>query len=180
MFATEEKMNRLLTLSDVLASHARLKPDAIGVRDSRREMSFSAWNNRASRLANGLLALGLRKGDRVAVLAFNCVEWMEIYAAMVDETDRHIGRLIDALEVKGLLDNTVVVFMSDNGAEGHSLDALFPKAVFPFLRLSSGNYPWSLTRKLFHRKSIRHLLVQAGIQYLDIRKDRHTSRFLFL
>ncbi len=75
-------MNRLLTLSDVLASHARLKPDAIGVRDSRREMSFSAWNNRASRLANGLLALGLRKGDRVAVLAFNCAEWMEIYAAM--------------------------------------------------------------------------------------------------
>ena len=69
-------MNRLLTLSDVLASHARLKPDAIGVRDSRREMSFSAWNNRASRLANGLLTLGLRKGDRVAVLAFNCAEWM--------------------------------------------------------------------------------------------------------
>ena len=56
---------------------------------------------------------------------------MEIYAAMVDETDRHIGRLINALEVKGLLDNTVIVFMSDNGAEGHSLDALFPEAVFP-------------------------------------------------
>jgi arylsulfatase A-like enzyme len=62
------------------------------------------------------------------------VRRMEIYAAMVDETDRHIGRLIDALEVKGLLDNTVVVFMSDNGAEGHSLDALFPEAVFPKAR----------------------------------------------
>lgn len=75
-------MNRLLTLSDALASHARLNPNAVGVRDSRREMSFSNWNARASKLANGLWALGLRKGDRVAVLAFNCAEWMEIYAAM--------------------------------------------------------------------------------------------------
>ena len=32
-------------------------------------------------LANALLGLGLRKGDRVAVLAYNCVEWAEIYAA---------------------------------------------------------------------------------------------------
>ena len=41
---------------------------------------------------------------------------MELYAAMVENLDGHIGRLLDYLQAKGLLENTVVVFMSDNGA----------------------------------------------------------------
>jgi acyl-CoA synthetase (AMP-forming)/AMP-acid ligase II len=44
-------------------------------------MTFREWNARSCRLANALLGLGLAKGDRVAVLAYNCVEWLEIYAA---------------------------------------------------------------------------------------------------
>jgi acyl-CoA synthetase (AMP-forming)/AMP-acid ligase II len=51
------------------------------VRDLERALSFARWNERACRLANALLGLGLQKGDRVAVLAYNCVEWAEIYAA---------------------------------------------------------------------------------------------------
>ncbi|HEX5847068.1 MAG TPA: AMP-binding protein, partial [Rhodoplanes sp.] len=39
-------------------------------------------NDRACRLANALIGLGLKKGDRVAVLAYNCLEWLEIYAAV--------------------------------------------------------------------------------------------------
>jgi acyl-CoA synthetase (AMP-forming)/AMP-acid ligase II len=38
-------------------------------------------NRRSCRLANALLGLGLAKGDRVAILAYNRVEWAEIYAA---------------------------------------------------------------------------------------------------
>ena len=43
---------------------------------------------------------------------------MEIYAAMVSNMDRQIGRVIASLKVKGQLDNTVIIFMSDNGADG--------------------------------------------------------------
>jgi arylsulfatase A-like enzyme len=43
---------------------------------------------------------------------------MEIYAAMVENTDFHIGRIIEFLEESGQLDNTLVVFFSDNGANG--------------------------------------------------------------
>src|SRR6202000_523162 len=50
-------------------------------RDLDRSMNFGQWNERSCRLANALLGLGLAKGDRVAVLAYNCVEWSEIYAA---------------------------------------------------------------------------------------------------
>ena len=44
-------------------------------------MTFRQWNERSCRLGNALLGLGLAKGDRVAILAYNCVEWLEIFAA---------------------------------------------------------------------------------------------------
>jgi arylsulfatase A-like enzyme len=43
---------------------------------------------------------------------------MEIYAAMVDRLDWNVGRVLDYLRSSGKLDNTVIVFLSDNGAEG--------------------------------------------------------------
>ena len=72
----------LLTVAEIVAAHARITPDKIGARDSRRALTFAQWDERASRLANALLGLGLAKGDRVALLAYNCVEWMEIYVAL--------------------------------------------------------------------------------------------------
>ena len=47
---------------------------------------------------------------------------MEVYAAFLEHTDHHIGRLVDALEELGSLENTLVFYiMGDNGAsaEGH-------------------------------------------------------------
>ena len=43
---------------------------------------------------------------------------MELYAAMVENLDRHVGTLIAYLKSNGLYENTVIVFMSDNGAAG--------------------------------------------------------------
>jgi len=43
---------------------------------------------------------------------------MELYAAMVDNLDRHVGRLIDYLKDNDIYDNTLIVFMADNGAAG--------------------------------------------------------------
>jgi acyl-CoA synthetase (AMP-forming)/AMP-acid ligase II len=75
-------MSHLLTIADTIAAQARLQPHHVGTRDSRRSLTFAEWDERASRLANALLGLGLVKGDRVALLAYNCVEWMEIYVAI--------------------------------------------------------------------------------------------------
>lgn len=43
---------------------------------------------------------------------------MEVYAAMVANLDAHIGRLVQYLKDIGEYDNTLIVFMSDNGADG--------------------------------------------------------------
>lgn len=41
---------------------------------------------------------------------------MEVYAAQIDRMDQGIGRILDALERTGQLDNTLVIFLADNGA----------------------------------------------------------------
>lgn len=46
---------------------------------------------------------------------------MEIYAAMVDRLDQNVGRVIQTLKETGEYDNTVIVFLADNGAEGVDL-----------------------------------------------------------
>ncbi len=70
-----------LNIGQILTAQARLQPDRIAARDLERAMTFRQWNSRACRLANALIGLGLSKGDRVAVLAYNRVEWAEIFAA---------------------------------------------------------------------------------------------------
>lgn len=46
-------------------------------------------------------------------------EWesacMEVYAAMIDQMDQGIGRIVDSLKANDQLDNTLIMFMQDNG-----------------------------------------------------------------
>jgi fatty-acyl-CoA synthase len=75
-------MNQLLHLGEIIAMNARLFPHKAGGRDLTRSMTFRQWNDRACRLANALIEMGLEKGDRIALLAYNCLEWLEIYTAI--------------------------------------------------------------------------------------------------
>jgi arylsulfatase len=50
---------------------------------------------------------------------------MEAYAAMVERMDSEIGRMLNHLETIGELDDTLILFMSDNGAEGTRDDGTF-------------------------------------------------------
>ena len=43
---------------------------------------------------------------------------LAVYAAMMEDVDRNVGRLIQSLEESGRLDNTLIFFLSDNGAAG--------------------------------------------------------------
>ena len=43
---------------------------------------------------------------------------MEIYAAMIDRMDQNVGRVVAELKRTGQYDNTVIIFLADNGAEG--------------------------------------------------------------
>ncbi|MBQ2679537.1 MAG: acyl--CoA ligase [Firmicutes bacterium] len=45
----------------------------------RREITWSVFNEKANRFANALLSRGIKKGDKVAILVMNCLEWLPIY-----------------------------------------------------------------------------------------------------
>jgi arylsulfatase len=45
---------------------------------------------------------------------------MEVHAAMVDCVDQNIGRIIDELKRRGIFDNTLIIFTSDNGASSEN------------------------------------------------------------
>ena len=69
------------TAKEVLQVNAVKWPNKMGIKDLYKEYTFKEWNERSCRLANALADMGMKKGDTFAVLAYNCVEWMEIYAA---------------------------------------------------------------------------------------------------
>ena len=134
-------MNRLPTLSDAVATHARLAPNKLAARDSRRAMTFTALNQRVQRLAEGLCGLGLSTGDRVAVLAYNCVEWVEIYAALARAglvavpinfrlTGPEVAYIVSDADVRAVIAGAVKLL---TGAQVHSISGWKParKAAFP-------------------------------------------------
>jgi len=89
-------------------------------------------NQRLTRMREqGIVAEGVNTADRLYFLprsttfapAARVIQGrkMELYAAMVEYMDDQIGRVFDYLREIGEYDNTVVIFISDNGAEGNDL-----------------------------------------------------------
>ena len=67
------------TLETVLARWSSTEPDRIAVIHGARRVTFGALHETARRFANGLLGLGLRKGDVVAIQMPNLPEFLIAY-----------------------------------------------------------------------------------------------------
>lgn len=80
---TERALGKML-VGNLIATAAIRYPnqEAFYCTSTQRRFSFSQTNERCNRLANGLQAMGLRKGDVVAFLSSNRAEIVEIYFAL--------------------------------------------------------------------------------------------------
>ncbi len=103
---------------------------------------------------------------------------MAVHAAMVDRIDREVGRVVEQLKAMQALDNTVIMFASDNGAsaeqiirgDGNAPDAT-PGAANSFVGLGPGwstaaNTPFRLHKSWVHEGGISTPLIvhwPAGI-----------------
>jgi acyl-CoA synthetase (AMP-forming)/AMP-acid ligase II len=74
-------MANWLNLGEMLKLNAHKYPETVCLMDRERSFTFPQSNQRACRLAHGLMSLGLKKGDRVSCLLENCIEFVEIYLA---------------------------------------------------------------------------------------------------
>jgi fatty-acyl-CoA synthase len=72
-----------LDVGNMLTKAARLFPNKTAVVFEHRRISYAEPNERVNRLANGLLEMGVRKGDKVALLFYNCPQFIESYYAVV-------------------------------------------------------------------------------------------------
>ena len=68
--------------SEVLRRNADMFPDKECVIGLGSRFTYRQLYDRASSLAQGMLALGLGKGDIVGILLYNCAEYMEITFAV--------------------------------------------------------------------------------------------------
>jgi len=135
----------LLTVGQMLTTQARLQPGRTAARDLERSMTFAQWNDRACRLANGLLSLGLSKGDRVAVLAYNRLEWAEIYAAVAKAglVAVPINFRLTAPEARYICENCAVSALIAEDALAEVADPLRDMTgVDHFLRIGNATAAW--------------------------------------
>jgi acyl-CoA synthetase (AMP-forming)/AMP-acid ligase II len=68
-------------LGQWIAATARRQPTSIALDDGQRTLTYAAFDERADRAAAALIAAGIKPGDRIAVLAENRTEYLELAVA---------------------------------------------------------------------------------------------------
>jgi acyl-CoA synthetase (AMP-forming)/AMP-acid ligase II len=69
------------TIGELIERNEKMYPDREALVCGDRRITYGELASRARRLADGLHRLGMRRQDRVAILAMNCPEYMELFAA---------------------------------------------------------------------------------------------------
>ncbi len=69
--------------TDWLAQRAHLSPEQVALVEAAtgQQITYAEWNRRSSQVANALQRSGLQKGDRVGILAMNCLEYLDLLFA---------------------------------------------------------------------------------------------------
>jgi acyl-CoA synthetase (AMP-forming)/AMP-acid ligase II len=70
-----------LNLGQVLKVNARKFPNKVAVKDAHRAFTYPELNRRVNRVANSLTGMGLKKGDKLAVVMENSIEMIELFLA---------------------------------------------------------------------------------------------------
>lgn len=70
------------TVADPLRRAVQIAANRVAVVDGHKSFTYEEFQRRCERLAGGLLALGLEKGDRVALLMGNCHQYLECYVGI--------------------------------------------------------------------------------------------------
>ena len=109
-----------LNIASGIREFARATPKAVAVIDGDRSLTFAELDNRANRFASAMLAAGLQPGDRVGMLSWNRLEFVEIAAAfgktgliLVPLNPRGVARehafILDHSQARGLIVDDALV-----------------------------------------------------------------------
>ncbi len=82
MTTAESAANQAPKQPHFLDIHAMMRPDAVAVIQGERALTYAQFNARARRVGNALIKAGTRPNDRVAVMAHNSIELLEITSGL--------------------------------------------------------------------------------------------------
>lgn len=126
-----------MTIADWIGKWGLISPQKTAIIFEDVEWSYWALNERATRLGNLLMDLGIQKGDRVAVLLYNCPQYIETYTALAK-----IGAIIVPLNFR-LVKSELTSILNDSGTETLLFGEDFEekvKGIRPDIPVKGGNY----------------------------------------
>ncbi|MDY6861718.1 MAG: class I adenylate-forming enzyme family protein [Thermodesulfobacteriota bacterium] len=99
-----------MVLGKILKRNSKLFPERVGLVYENIRLTWGEIQKRVNSLVNGLLTLGLKKGDRIAVLADNSHRYMEVYlaAAQAGFIIVPLNTMQKAVELKELITNAEI------------------------------------------------------------------------
>ncbi len=68
-----------MNIGDLLIRRARLMPESVGLVCEDVRLTYGQMNDRANQFANAMTDMGVKYGDRVAIVANNVIEYYDIY-----------------------------------------------------------------------------------------------------
>ncbi|NNF53595.1 MAG: AMP-binding protein, partial [Acidimicrobiales bacterium] len=131
-------MTSHLTLGRWIIDRARTTPDRVAIDFLDHHLTYAELNDRSSRLAAELVQRGLSRGDRVAVLADNCPEYVSVFfaCARVGLVMTPLNWRLTAVELAYQLDHSgsaLLVVSADRMPQAHR--AVEAASIQPSLRL---------------------------------------------
>lgn len=107
-------------VTDWLDRRAKLTPERVALINyaTGLETTFFEWNERANKTANYLRSLGVGKGDRVAVYASNCSEYLDLFwaAPKIGAMLQNLNWRLTVHELKGIVESgapKVLIYSED-------------------------------------------------------------------
>ena len=98
-----------MNIGNLFSRHAKYRPHHLAVVFEDQRLTYLELNKSINRLANALLELGIRKGDKVATILPNCLELFETYWALAK-----IGAVVVPLSTL-LLEKAILTLLKDSG-----------------------------------------------------------------
>ena len=112
-----------MNVGDWITKRSILSPNKTAIISGERKVKYNELNERVNRLANALTNQGIKKGDRVAALLYNCPEFLEVYFALAK-----IGAIFVTLNFR-LARQEIKYMIADSGSNFLIFDNYFSEMI---------------------------------------------------
>jgi long-chain acyl-CoA synthetase len=118
----------MMNLGSLFSRHAKYRPAHLAVVFEEQRLTWLIFNKQINRLANALINLGIRKGDKVATILPNCLELLEVYwaVAKIGAVVVPFSTLLLEQAMKTLLQDSDTVLLITNSEFVDKINAIKP------------------------------------------------------